>query len=222
MKNDKLFEAISDINESYVIEAHATSKKSRSVWRKYAAMAACLCLVVAAAIALPSLRAAFLGGDVYAYTMAFAGRPNDLTIYDDALNKELLQSDQRTHLPIFMMDTLEDLEQFKSRYGTVFDLDQGFDNVLSFEGALAKAQFDTEGFFEEYTLLVVFVPASSSTFRFGIKDVASTDTSICIGVEQKNDPEATTCDGAGWFVLMQVEDEEIRNYTSFDAVFDDE
>lgn len=222
MKNEILFEAIGDINESYVMEAHTMSKKSRSVWRKYAAMAACLCLVVAAAIVLPSLGAADPKDDVYAYTMAFAGRPSDLTIYDDALNKELLQSDQRTHLPIFMMDTLEDLEQFKSRYGTVFDLDQGFSDVLSFEGALAKAQFDTEGFFEDHTLLVVFVPANSSTFRFGIKDVSATDTSICIGVEQKNDPEAITCDAAGWFVLVQVEDEEIRNYTSFDAVFEDE
>ena len=222
MKNEKLFEAIGDINECYVHEARATSKKARLVWSKYAAMAACLCLVIAVAISLPNLLAAYAPEPPYAYTMAFAGRPNDLGFYGDALNKDLLQSDQSTHLPVFMMDTLEDLKQFKSRYGTVFNLQQGFENILSFEGALAKAQFDREGFFEEYTLLVVFVPANSSTYRFGIKNITATDTSIRIDVEQTNDPEAVTGDAAGWFVLVQVADEEVRNYYSFDAVFDDE
>lgn len=50
MKREKLYEAIGDVDENYVSEAHAMSKKNRSVLIKWLATAACLCLVVGVAI----------------------------------------------------------------------------------------------------------------------------------------------------------------------------
>ena len=54
MKKEELFEAIGDINEEYVEEAHkASPKKVRSIWMKVGAMVACLCLVVGLAAIFP-------------------------------------------------------------------------------------------------------------------------------------------------------------------------
>lgn len=51
MKKEKLYEAIGDINENYINEAHLTAKKTaRPTWLKWAAMAACLTLVVMVSI----------------------------------------------------------------------------------------------------------------------------------------------------------------------------
>ena len=48
MKKEQLYEVFGDINENYINDAHKTvKKKSRPVWMKWGAMAACLCLVVA-------------------------------------------------------------------------------------------------------------------------------------------------------------------------------
>lgn len=50
MKKEELYDVLGDVNEIYVNEAHATAKKARSLWIKWIAIAACLCLVVAGAI----------------------------------------------------------------------------------------------------------------------------------------------------------------------------
>ena len=57
MKKEKLYEVLGDINEEYVNEAHMTAKKkSRPVWLKWGAMAACLALVVmVATVSLPMI-----------------------------------------------------------------------------------------------------------------------------------------------------------------------
>ena len=52
MKKEKLFEVIGNINDNYINEGHAAAKKSRPVWVKWAAMAACLALVVALGIGI--------------------------------------------------------------------------------------------------------------------------------------------------------------------------
>ena len=57
MKKEKLYEAIGDINENYVNEAHLTARKTaRPIWRKWGAMAACLCLVVVGALTISNLK----------------------------------------------------------------------------------------------------------------------------------------------------------------------
>ena len=48
MKKEKLYEAIGEIDDNYINDAHLTTKKkSRPAWIKWGAIAACLCLVVA-------------------------------------------------------------------------------------------------------------------------------------------------------------------------------
>ena len=58
MKKEELFNIIGEVNEQKVAAAGMamnTKKKSRPVWVKWGAMAACLVLVVAATVSLPML-----------------------------------------------------------------------------------------------------------------------------------------------------------------------
>lgn len=51
MKKEQLYEALGEINENYISDAHQTTKKkTHPVWVKWGAMAACLCLVVVGAV----------------------------------------------------------------------------------------------------------------------------------------------------------------------------
>lgn len=49
MKNEKLYEAIGDINERYILEAKAPKEKNPFRWVKAYAVAACLCIVLGVA-----------------------------------------------------------------------------------------------------------------------------------------------------------------------------
>ena len=50
MKSYELLEVIGEAQDSYVIDAKASKKKSTPVWIKWAAMAACLCLIISLAV----------------------------------------------------------------------------------------------------------------------------------------------------------------------------
>lgn len=50
MKKEQLYEALGEINENYISDAHQTTKKkTHPVWMKWGAIAVCLCLVVVGA-----------------------------------------------------------------------------------------------------------------------------------------------------------------------------
>lgn len=57
MKEEKIYESMSDIDEKFITEARTkTAKKKQSVWLKWTAAAACLCLVIAmTATIIPSM-----------------------------------------------------------------------------------------------------------------------------------------------------------------------
>ena len=170
-----------------------------------------LIALILASICLVSLASCFPVDPGYATTVAYAGWSDDPAIADGALNKGQLASENGNHLPIFKFDTLDDLNQFKAKYDGVLALDQGYNSVLSFNEALSKAQWDREAFFQNNTLLVVYVPANSGSLRFAVHNIEVTYESVCVYVEQTNHPEVVTDDMAGWFVLVEIADEEIRN-----------
>ena len=153
----------------------------------------------------------------YGNTVAYAGYSDDPSIADGALNQALLQS-EHGHLPIFKLDTATDLAQFKQTYGDVLSMSQGWNEVDSLEERLHAAQWDRESFFAKKTLIVVYVPAISSSYRFGVQNISVFDGAMCVYVTQNNDPKVADDAMAGWFILIEVSDDEIRNYSSFDAV----
>ena len=220
MKKEKLYEAIGDINESYINDAHKTvKKKTNPIWLKWGAMAACFCLMLTAVFLFNSTVKGPEDVEVpYAIAVAYVGWSDSQTICDGALNKELLKNEPNEHLPIFRMDTLEDLEQFKAQYENVFAMDQGFDNIRSFEAVLKQSQFDRELFYEDNSMLLIYIPANSGSLRFFVDEIITNDNSLCFSVGQKDNQEVVTDDMAGWMLLVKATKEELGKYTSFDAV----
>ena len=71
----------------------------------------------------------------------------------------------------------------------------------------------------KHSLLIVYVPTSSTSFRVNIESVDTTENSLTIYVEQKLSTEAVSDTMSGWFIAMKIEKKEVVNYTSLDAVF---
>lgn len=152
----------------------------------------------------------------YGNTVAYAGWTDDERIYENALNKDILQGKDGVHLPVYKVDTLEDLAAFKDSYGDIFTMNEGRDQYLSFDGAVAKAQWDNEAFYNKYTMLVVYVPAMNGTLRVHVADVQTKNETFDIYVGQGH-ADLVSDEMAGWFILMEVEDEEMTQYKSFNA-----
>ena len=150
-------------------------------------------------------------GFLSTFSRAGYGIPN---IYDNALNASKLNDSNPWNLPIYKFDTLSDLEKFKSDFGGENGFNYGWDEVPSLNEA--TMHYD-EYFFERYALLLVYVDASSGSYRFGFKDVTINDTYFCVHVEQTNNPEIFTGDMAGWFITVAVPDSMVANITEFDA-----
>ena len=152
--------------------------------------------------------------EAFDITVSYANWTEENEIYVGALNKDKMTISSVQHLPIYKFSTLEELEQFKLSFREVLAMDHGYNEVPSFNDA--AADYD-ETFFEENTLLLVYVGANSGTYRFGVSSVFCNGSSFCIHVEQTNHPEVVTDDMAGWFITVAVSDSMIENCTEFDA-----
>ena len=146
--------------------------------------------------------------DGYGYTVSFVGWANDS-------DREELYQGQTGRYPIFKIDTVEELEQFKSKCSNIFDFSQEYDEIPSFEDTIEKTKWDTEAFYKEHSLLVIYVESNSGSLRFGVKEIVTTDNSMTIDVVCLNNPEVFTDDVVGWFVFVEITDEEAAKYTSF-------
>ena len=78
-----------------------------------------------------------------------------------------------------------------------------------------QTKWDTEAFYKEHSLLVIYVESGSGSLRFGVKEIVTTDNSMTIDVVCLNNPEIWTDDLVGWLVLVEITDEEAVKYTSF-------
>ena len=222
MKTPRIVNAIGYVDEELINSANVVATETKkNVRYKWSVMIASLCFALVVAFSVPKFISQLSPQDEeqnYGNTISYVGWTDNQILYDNALNKDLLQSQPNDHLPMFKMDTVEQLEQFKNTFNSVFDFNTGYDSVLSFNGALSKAQWEREAFFKDYTLIIVYIPTNDSSLRFFVQDVITTDNSICISIQQKSVEQSQANDKAGWFLLMQVTDEEINKYTSFDAV----
>lgn len=138
----------------------------------------------------------------------------------EALDSGALNADRMTissvlHFPIYKFDTLEELTQFKDSLDYPEMLSLAYDEVPSFNEVTAK--YD-ETFFSESTLLLVYVVASTGSYRFAVDTIASDDTSLCVQIAETLHPEVVTDDMAGWFITVAIPDSTAAAYTEFDAV----
>ena len=118
------------------------------------------------------------------------------------------------HLPVYKLDTLKDLEQFKENFRDILTLDHGYDEVPSFNDITSL--FD-DTFFADHTLVLAYVTAPSGSFRYAIQNISYGGSTFCLDVVQTNDPDIHSDDMSGWFVMAGVLDSDIAGVTVFDA-----
>lgn len=146
--------------------------------------------------------------------ISYANWSEEYEIYFGALNNNKFAISSVQHLPIYKFGTKKDLDNFKECFGEILSMNQGYNEVPSFNDATEK--YD-EDFFEENSLLLVYVTASSGSYRFGAKEIYCNGESLYVNIVRTNNPEICTDDMAGWFVTLVVKDDVIADCQSFDA-----
>ncbi len=146
-------------------------------------------------------------GDVYDCFIVNARYGGNEEFYNSALNSELLNQNDKEHLPIFKFDTLNEYNKFISDYADIFSTNNLPDN------------FDEE-YFSESTLLLVYKETNSSSYAYRIKKHDLGKAEICIYIEQANNPEAVDMAMDGWFIVLCLDKHITQDVTSFDAVFE--
>lgn len=135
-----------------------------------------------------------------------------------ALNEDRMTISSVLHFPIYKFDTLEELTQFKDSLEHPESLSSRsykYDEMPSFNEVTAK--YD-ETFFSENTLLLVYVVASTGTYRFAVDTITGDGTGLCVHIAETTHAEVVTADMAGWFITVAVPDSAAATYTEFDAV----
>ena len=152
--------------------------------------------------------------ELFDITVSYANWGELTEIYAKALNTEKMAMSSVIHLPIYKFDTLAELEQFKNDVKDVLSIEQGYDEVPSFNESTAK--YD-ESFFAENTLMLVYVEATSGSYRYGVDSIYHADGNFCIHIKQTNNSEIHSDDMSGWFITVAVPDSMVADCTIFDA-----
>ena len=137
-------------------------------------------------------------------------------LFVKSLNIDKMMISSVMHLPIYKFDTLAQLEQFKSDFGDILTMDHGYDDMPAFNDVTSK--FD-EKFFDENSLMLVYVDSNSGSDRYGVNSVYCADGKFCIHVKKLDSPDVGTCDMAGWFITVAVPNSMIEGCDEFDAIF---
>ena len=150
-------------------------------------------------------------------TVSWVGYSGDFQLYAKALNSDQMAISSVQHLPIYRLDTAEDFAQFQLDFGAFLSLDASYDEMPSFQEATAP--YD-DAFFAENTLMAIYVPADSGSWRYGVDQVFCDGTSFCVHVKRTDSADVGTADMAGWLVTVAVQDSAIAGCTEFDADLD--
>ncbi len=116
--------------------------------------------------------------------------------------------------PLLKFETKSELEEFKNKYKDVFTMNQGYDEVSSFNDV--TSEYNDE-FFEKHILMIAYVEANSGSFRYTISEVKKKNGNLIFKVLKTNNPEVYTSNMCGWFLIAELEKEYIKDCIEFDA-----
>ena len=144
----------------------------------------------------------------------WAENTGDLGNDENCLNVDKWIFSDIQHLPVFKFEEKEQLDEFKDKYKDTFTMSQGYSEVSAFNDVTVK--YDDE-FFKNHTLMLVYVEASSSSFRYTISDVKKEDKTLVLKVAKTENPETYDSAMSGWFLMAELNKEYIKDCTEFDA-----
>lgn len=148
--------------------------------------------------------------------ISYAGYSEDPRIYEETLDPYAFVKSSVICLPVYRLDTYEDLQEFRRTFEDVFVFDSALDEMPSFDETMAA--YD-EAFFEEHTVILAYMVASSEAYRYAFRDARIEVDMLILEIEQLNDPEVVTEDMQGWLFDAAVLDKEIEDITKIEAHF---
>lgn len=147
----------------------------------------------------------------YDATLCLSGYTSDQGYWDFALNQDMTP----TGMPIYKVESAQEFASFKETMKSYFSFNAKKQNALSFNEVTA----DCDGtFFSANTLLIVYIVASSGTYRFRIPAIHIQEGVLTVTVEQYNDDGEHTCDMSGWLAVIEIPKEKLNGVTSCNAV----
>ena len=149
-----------------------------------------------------------------AINIVYVNYDNSHTLYSSALNGKQMAVSSTQHLPIFKINDYDELEKYKEDFDEAISFNQSYDEVPSFNEVTSK--YD-ETFFDKNSLVLVYIPASSGSYRYEVDRVVESENKFYVHISQVNKPEIGTDDMAGWMAIIEIEDSIINEYNEFDA-----
>ncbi|MBO5726726.1 MAG: hypothetical protein J6S00_06670 [Clostridia bacterium] len=153
---------------------------------------------------------------VYEFVLTYAshGIGDQNTFIEHSLNIDKHDENAIQHLPIFKFEGRSELDIFKRTLLAQYDLTATHNDVTSFNAATKN--YD-QSHFEENTVFVIAIPATSGSVRHKVENVTVSDNELLISVKAES-PDAVTMDLVSWFMVVSVSKDTVSGYTSFDAV----
>ena len=140
------------------------------------------------------------------------------SFFSEALNAEKLASEQPVYpMPIFRLDTKKDLENFITTNSKHFSSRIPAEETTPFEAAVAE--YD-DAFFKENSLLIVYFACGSMSYKHDVSDIYCGGKSLCVHLKHTNNPEFTVEALAGYFMIIDIADDTVKNCKYFDVEFD--
>lgn len=133
----------------------------------------------------------------------------DPLLYESPLN---CSNNKNGTLPVYRIDTAEQLQEFIDRFSEVLSLDNFRDSFVEFAKGLDEA------FFRNNSLLMAYHIASSGSFTYRLDKTEISGSELIMHIIQTNDPEVYTCDMAGWLEIADIRKDLLKDVTDYDAV----
>ena len=152
----------------------------------------------------------------YEAELSYANIPATNKIYQECLNLDKLPENVR-HLPVYKFESTDELDSFKADFKDELVMDSGWDEIASFNEVTEK--FDG-GFFEENTLLLVYIDSTNCTHRFGVENIKQEDGYLCIYLEETTGATEVDTAMAGWYLTVPAAKSTVADVKEFDAILD--
>ncbi len=143
--------------------------------------------------------------------VSYAGYTTDARFFSGAVNADTLSGNTVQHLPVYKIDTDEELAGFKNEFADLFDFSYIDEKQTPFDSLAETVDFS------EDSLLVVYVTAPTLQYEFSVDLVTVNNGELMISVIS-NAPEPGDTAMLGNFILVTVNKKDIEGCNSFDAV----
>ena len=152
---------------------------------------------------------------------AYCGYYNaeDGALYADSLNhaEPYSFSDEILRLPLFKFGSETELNDFRQKFYDDFQsYGESSESWRRDESFVTKIKKYDAAWFENNSLLLLYVKASSSGDRFELDSAAAEDGKLTLYV--RNIQLGSTADMSGWFILVELPHAIAERFSEFDAI----